>query len=339
MKTRNMVVEYQNLIFQPPVPKDSLFQQACSNDETTITHWLDTWIANIKSNHESHGPFSENGLGQLFGQYRHRPVIVAGSGPSLKYNADELKNRNGIPLVSCLHNFHFFEDRGVEPEYYVTLDAGDVTVEEVSEGGLKDESFYWDLTKNRSLIAFIGTSPKLIEKWQGKIYWFNAPVPGDEYIKRVDEIEKFHTLVSNGGNVLGGCLYISKGFFGAGSIIFTGADFSFGYDRKFHGWDSKYDQNMGNCVPLVDVFGNKIPTWQSYANFKGWFDWVALHVPGIYINCSEGGCLGSYPDGNLNSFKYMDLKDCIAMYSMCDNLKEQSVNPKVEGPDGMKILF
>jgi hypothetical protein len=126
---------------------------------------------------------------------------------------------------------------------------------------------------------------------------------------------------------------------GAGSVIFVGADFCFGYDKKFHSWDSKYDAKMGYCVPAIDVFGNRVPTWQSYANFKAWFDWVSLRVPGIYINATEGGCLGSYPDGNLFSIKVMDLKDVVKMYSMHEHLQAQSLDPTIEGDEGKKILF
>jgi len=339
VKKREIICDYQPLIFSPPKPKDDLYRQACSNDEATINHWREIWLNNISANHENLGPFKDKGVGNLFGKHKGQPVIIAGSGPSLRFNAHELKNKDFIPLVSCLHNFHYLEDNGVPADYYVSLDAGPVTVEEVSEGGQKTPEEYWEITKDRVLIAFIGSDPKLIEKWQGEIYWFAAPIPDQEFQDKVDEIEVFHTNVSNGGNVLGACLYIAKAFLGAGSIVFIGADFSFGYDRRFHGWDSKYDEKMGQCVPLTDIFGVKVPTWPTYSNFKGWFDWVTMHVPGIYINASEGGCLGSYPEGNLNSLRYMDLKDCIEMYTMSDKIREQAINPSVGGIEGKKILF
>lgn len=339
MKTREIALEYQELIFQPPETTASMYQQACSNDGGTINYWRDIWLKNIRVNHEKHGPFKENGIGHLFGRCRYQPVIIAGSGPSLKYNADKLKDRNGIILVSCLHNFHYLEDVGASPDFYVSLDAGPVTIEEVSEGGSLSPEEYWEKTKDRTLIAFIGSDPELIDKWQGKIYWFQAPIPDQIYMDETKKIENFNQLVSTGGNVLGVCLYISKAWFGSGATIFVGADFSFGYDRKFHSWSSKYDAKMGRCIPQVDIYGNKVPTWQSYANFKKWFDYISLKVPGIYINASEGGCLGSYPQGNLNSFRYMDLDQVIDMYSMCDKIKEQAINPECEGEASIKVLF
>ena len=329
-------LEYQNYIEHPPVPASHLYSQACQNDGVTIDSWRPIWIANIRANHERFGPFKDRSVGKFWGQLKQKPVIIAGSGPSLKYNGHELANRDGIPLVSCLHNFHFFEDLGAAPEFYVTLDAGEVTVEEVSEGGSKSPEEYWAMTKHRKLLAFIGTHPKLLEKWQGEIYFFNAPVPDLAYMEEIEKIEPFHCYVGNGGNVLGACLYLAKGFFGGNPICFVGADFSFSYDKKFHGWKSKYDQSLGYTVRAVDVFGNRVHTWQSYANFKAWFDCIALKVPGIWINATEGGCFGAYPEGNLMAVKQMELNQFLGMYRMHEELRDQAEAPAAAS---RKLLF
>ncbi len=115
-----------------------------------------------------------------------------------------------------------------------------------------------------------------------------------------------------------------------------GADFSFSYLDKFHGWDSKYDANIGACVRMTDVYGNSVKSWQSYANFKAWFDWLAQTVPGNYINCTEGGTFGAYPGGNIRHVVQMDLADCLAVYNMCDTLKEQCLD---SATPNKRILF
>ena len=340
MVKREIICEYQQLMLRPPVAPEQLYQQAVRNDNPTIEAWRDIWVKNIQTNHARFGSFKEHGLGNLFGKYRYMPVIIAGSGPSLKFNAHELKERGGVPLVSCLHNFHYFEDMGVAPDYYVSLDAGPLAVDEVaSEGGEHDADYYWGLTKNRTLIAFIGTDPKLFEKWQGKVYLYNAMIPDAAYQEASDKLELFHTWVSNGGNVLGACLYISKAIFGASTIAFVGADFSFGYDKKFHSWDSKYDAKMGVVSYMFDIYGHKVATWPSYSNFKAWFDFICMRVPGDWVNCSEGGCLGSYADGNLASLKYMDLRDYLSGLNMCDKVKAQCIDPACEGDAGKTLLF
>ena len=338
MRKEELILEYQNVIAAAPASGQQLYAQSCSNDTVTVNAWRDTWISNIKANKAFIGSFKDNSLGQLWGKHQFMPAIVAGSGPSLKRNAAELANKGAIPLISCLHNFHYFEDLGVKVDYYVSLDGGPVTIEEVSEGGSKSPDEYWALTKDRVLLAYIGSHPDLIKKWQGKIYFYNVPVPDASMMKEVEAIEPFFTCIGTGGNVLGACLYISKAILGCNPITFIGADFCFGtgysdagqLQHNFHAWNSKYDKNLGQFLYITDVFGIKRKTWQSYANFKAWFDYVAQTVPGTYYNCSEGGCLGSYPEGNIAAFKYMDLKEFFVMCNLNSHIRPQCEQPDQE---------
>lgn len=344
LKTVEMVLEYQPIIPGPPQAKEALHSQACSNDAGTISHWHKTWVDNIKANKARFGSFKEHSVGEFFGSYRYQPAIVAGSGPSLKRNAHKLKDRQGIPLISCLHNFHFLEDLNLAPEFYVSLDAGELTIEEVYEGGSKTPDEYWARSKDRTLLCYIGTSPKLLEKWQGKVCFFNAPVPDRNFIEETDKIERFNLYFATGGNVLGACLYTAKGLLGCGSVIFVGADFSFSYpkledgkkEHTFHSWKSKYDKDIGQCMVVRDIFGMPVKTWPSYYNFKNYFDWFACHVGGELINASEGGCLGAYSEGNINQFKYMDLEDALAQFTRFNEVREPMLNPDVEY---RKILY
>lgn len=331
-----MVLDYQNNIETPPMTVAQMHAQSASLDGPTINHWENIWLDNMRANKAKFGSFAERSIGKLYNYFRYKPCVIAGAGPSLKKNGHLLKEKGEIGLISCLHNFHYFEDRDVDVDFYVTLDAGPVTVEEVYEGGKNTPEWYWERTKEKTLLAFIGTHPSLLEKWQGKIYFFNAPIGKDDYVKKMDEIEVFNANVSSGGNVLGACLYIAKGFMGANPIAFVGADFSFSYMRKFHAWDSKYDATLGHVIKMTDVFGNKVLSWQSYANFKAWFDAVALRVPGIWINCTEGGTLGAFPEGNMIAIRQMKLKDFFYMYTLHSHLEEQALNPQAKEK---KILF
>lgn len=337
VRVQEIPLYFNKEIPTPPAQvANQLYKQACSNDELTLQSWMGKWIAQYEYNQKHFGPFKERGLGKMHGIYKNKPCVIVGSGPSLKFTAPKLLNRGDIPVVSCLHNFHYLEDLGVNPEWYVSLDAGDVVIEEVYEGGKQSPDFYWERTKERKLACFVGTSPRLLEKWKGEVYFFNAPIPSDAYQKKVSELEPFYTYISNGGNVLGACLYIAKGIFGALPIVFMGADFAFGYDRKFHAWDSKYDANLGNYITLTDVFGNQVLSWQSYANFKAWFEYVAINVPGIYINCTEGGTFGAYPEGNISAVKQMVFEKFLAMAKVSELLENQCKNPEIKDD---RVLF
>lgn len=336
MRQALIKLEYQPYVDAPPVQPQQLYQQACSNDNSTISYWEETWLKNIRANKKKFGSFKEFGVGQLHGQHAGKACILVGSGPSLKYNAHELLNNKCLPVISCLHNFHYLEELGVNVDYYVSLDAGPVVIDEVTEGGTKPEDWYWERSRSKKLICFIGTDPKLLDKWQGEVYFFNAPVPSERYMGKVDEMEKFKTYISNGGNVLGGCAYIAKGILGCNVNVFIGADFSFSYESKFHGWDSKYDANMGQTVLMRDVYGIPVKSWQSYANFKAWFDWLAQTVPGIYINATEGGTFGAYNNGNIRAVIQMPLKNALQMLQMHEELRQQCEDPENAS---LKLLF
>ena len=135
-----------------------------------------------------------------------------------------------------------------------------------------------------------------------------------------DKVEKYNLLLSGGGNVLGSAFYAAKCVMGATTIMFLGADFSFGYDKKFHAWDSKYDKT-GQSIRVTDIYGNRVHTWQSYNNFKVWFDLKACQVPGIYINCSSGGTFGSYDQGNIKQVIQMPLQKALEMHRIPDFIK------------------
>ena len=327
-----ILLEFQSYIMEPPVSPQKAHEQACRADDATIKHWRETWLSNIKINKDNFGSFKDNGIGLLHGIAENRPAIIAGAGPSLKHVAHKLKDRpKGMLLVSCLHNFHYLEEAEADVDYYVTLDAGPITIKEVSEGGSKSESEYWDMTEGKTLIAYIGTHPDLLRKWKGKIYFYNAPIPNEEINNLVSEIEPFHSYIESGGCVLGTCMFFAKGYLGSQVSIFVGADFSFSNTDKtmFHAWNSDYDKNIGHCINAVDVFGNKVKTWLSYYNFKLFFEVAAQRVPGIYINATEGGILGAHRDGNIIHIKQMWLDQVYDMFSIERHKKGQALNPEI----------
>jgi hypothetical protein len=335
-KKAEVFLEYNPVIQSPPVSNQQLYHQSCSNDSPTIERWRDDWLKNIKANYDRFGGFQDKGIGKFYNFMAGRPVIIAGAGPSLKKNAEQFKGRPAhVGLVSCLHNFHFMEDIGANVDFYVTLDAGPVTIEEVYEGGTRSPDEYWAATKGKKLLAFIGTHPDLLAKWQGEVFFFNAPVPDNAYHEGT-EYTKFYQYLGTGGNVLGACFYFAKAWLCASAIIFTGADFSFSYTYKFHGWDSKYDKDLGQYLLANDIYGNKVKTWRSYHNFAAWFNCICNSVPGIYINCTEGGILGAFPEGNIAAIRQMDLDDCLRMFGMSSELKEQAEHPEI---DTKKLLF
>lgn len=86
---------------------------------------------------------------------------------------------------------------------------------------------------------------------------------------------------------------------------------------------------------VIDVFGMPRKTWQSYHQFKSWFDHRCMTVPGLYINATEGGTLGAYPEGNVDQILQKSLKEVIQMYSLSEEVRANFETVTEE----RKILF
>ena len=328
--------EFQNYIPAPPRSKESLRSTYQQNDELTVNSWWAEWKANKIENWKSFD-ILKNSVMSEHPKWAYRPCIIAGSGPSLKRNAQHLLNRKGIGMVSCLHNFGFFHDMGIRPDYYLNLDAGDITIPEMSQGGGKGEDYYWDASAEYTLVTALHCNPKLHKKWKGKILWFDTALQGmNEAIEaECPGIRDLNVFLQTGGNTLGASHYLAKAVLGANPLIFVGADLSFSHDRKFHPFDSPYDKQFAGVVPCTDVFGYRVATWPSYFGFKTWFEHMALgglgNRPGTYINATEGGILGAYPEGNMMQIPQRRLAEVITEYTMHD------VMPKIVA-DKTKIM-
>lgn len=318
IKTLEIDVLLQPLIEAPPPQLGSLYDRSCSADQVTVESWRKIWIDHTRANKEQFKSFADHSIGKLHNINHQKPVIVCGSGPSLKTSIPALKANATSPakvmVVSCLHNFGYFEDEGFHADYYMTLDSGKIVMSDVYEGRKQKPEHYWEATKGKKLLATIMSDPELLAKWQGEIYLFSCLIPDDEIRKVFKEIEHFSHYVSSGGNALGGSMYVAKAIFGSDVIHYVGADFCFDYNNTFHSYKTHYDA-IGQYVLWPDIYGIPRKTWQSYLNFKFWFDHIALNVPGRWVNCSEG-LLGAYQGGNLRQFQYLDLHSALLPYRL-----------------------
>jgi len=246
----------------------------------------------------------------------------------LKRNARELINKpKDMPIVSCLHNFGYFVDNDIPCDYYLTLDAGDVVIPEMMEGGSeRDRTKYLKATETKTLISGLVSPPELFKNWKGDVVFFNATIPDEKYMEEMAKTTKNKWVYSVGGNTLGACFYHAAYIFGCNPIGLVGADFAFDYMHKFHSWDSAYDSQFQGVVPVTDVYGHRRHSWQSYVNFKNWFEFQALGGQGSHfiqmVNCTEGGILGSYPDGNIMQIKQLRLCDFLDSYTRWQKLKD-----------------
>lgn len=327
------------VIDAPPQTTQDMYKQACSNDGVTVESWRKIWIDNYRINHEKFGPFGEKSIGKFHNHYRHKPCIIAGSGAALSRNVKHLKDRKGIPFISPMHNFAYLHDHDAHPDFYVSLDAGKIVIPDVTDGATNgtDPQRYWDETRNHTLFAYCATDPEALAKWQGEIYFFNSVIPADDIVKAQEAIEPFRHYVSTGGNVTGCSTYIAKVLMGANPIIWVGCNYSFSYDRRFHPWKTA-GMKMGNVTRCMDIYGNSVPSWQSYINFARFLHYLACTIPGTYINASEEGILGAYPEGLIKQIAQKPLGYVIEEFNMSNEAKIQLPSGEIK-PIDLKAVW
>lgn len=327
-KTIDIELELQPTIPAPPVSQQDLYKRACAGDGVTVNTWKETWIKNYKACVEKFGDLGEKSMGKLYGINRHKAAVCLASGPSLRDSFDALRRnqaqKHPVLVVSALHNYALLKDEGIKVDYWLTMDGGDIVMDDSTEFGTKDKEYYWESTKDEKLVALCFSPPTLWDKWKGEIYLCAAMQPDEGLKKEIENIQVFNHFLSAGGNVGGGLVYLAKAVFGSEKIMMCGYDFCFDYDLKFHPVKSKYDnfngKGAGETVPWPDCYGVPRRTWGSYLGFKFWFDWLVCTVPGDWVSCS-GGLMGAYKEGNIAQLKYMSLKDALLPYWLADEVR------------------
>ncbi len=299
----------------------------------TVAYWRDKWLSNLRANREHYGPFSHRSLGKLWGILKNQPAIVVGAGPSLKKNVADLKRarEQGIKVLACLHSFSFLHDNGVEPDYYVSVDAAPEVADLMSRGGRETPEYYLRKTKRHILLASTTTHPETLRAWQGDVLFGHCLSGDNQFEREAKAIDDFNTNLSTGGNVLGACFYIAKSIMGANPIIFVGADLAYAPDGQFYAAGHTYDYEKVDKGDIVaqDIFGQQVRTHRAFFHFKTWFDHVCRRVPGIYINATEGGILGAYEQGNLACYQFLSLKRVLHMYRIHDHTVMQCEEPQL----------
>lgn len=335
-----MILSFQPYVTQAPVNKDQQWDQACSADKTTSDAWRDTWLDHIKRN-ISENDADARTVGEMYGDYAYLPALCVASGPSIKKNFQHIKKvPEKIPVISCLHSFHKFVDTQTRCNAFVTLDAGDIVLKELSEGGEKPSQYYWDATKDYTLVSGLVTPPELIRRWKGEIRFFNATIPDDDFMDQLPKITKNQWVYSVGGNTFGAAMYHAAWVWGCRELALVGADYAFDYMHKFHAWDTDYDTQFQGLVPCTDVYGNRVYSWPSYQNFRAWTE---FQCQGAYanhhiriVNCTEGGTLGAYPHGNVMWIEQKTLLDWIDQNKRWESYREQI---EKRGPGNYLVMW
>lgn len=224
------------------------------------------------------------------------PAIIVGGGPSLDKNVDLLKNlRNKALIVASDSTLKMLLSKGIKPHIVVVTDA------EWGEWGNPFENLPMS-TKDILLVVEVFANRKILESWEGDIYFYaTGGVEGNPLSEIVEQEFCGHPVgkLACGGNVSSTAFSLAVGIFKCDPIIMIGVDLGY-YDQKFHhskGMDVPH--NVGNERVVEDIFGRKMLTTPVFQAYRYWFERMACgnldpnqgKVNGTLINATEGGQL------------------------------------------------
>jgi len=274
----------------------------------------DEWNVNTKANmdklHASNSVWKMKGM---FFPPDDKAVVIVGASPCLKRDVEKLKACDDDFSVFCVNSaLKFMLDHGVKPDFVVALDSD-------------DEDIYSHLdvdSKDLTLIASNVVSPRVLDKWQGKI-WFMPYYGATPDLNRKVR-GRLGKTVPIGGNALGTTVAMAIEVFYARIIVLAASECC--YDKQYYPSKTIARNNAKPTEFFVkDINGNNRVTTVALHTYKLWLERLALEVsPKIKIIDTSEGILGRRED---RSYIYTyELSDIIGRIKEAANKKREIIN-------------
>jgi hypothetical protein len=257
---------------------------------------------NISNYEENEGILKEsNGITDLADFNIGKSIILVAAGPSLNKNIRYLKAAyRKIPILCVDAAFPILLKNKIEPDIVFIVDTK--PVQEI----FFRESYPGIRTK---LAAASCVHKKVIEAWKGEFYFFNAFGSDEDHEIQLKHGKDFGSL-GVGGNVSSAVLWFSIAFSGSSRIIFVGHDFSYQNIQNYYarGTVDEMAADKKKRLPTWDIYGKTVFQDLSLKSYKEWTERtirdLKTEIENLggkieFINCTEGGTLGTTPEPNI----------------------------------------
>jgi len=237
------------------------------------------WIKNAK---ENSGRINKT-IADLWKTKDYGEGISVAAGPSLENDFNDLvKMRKHRELICVDASLKFLIQKGLTPDFCVTTDFSDkiLFMLEGKDGSLID-------TSHIKLVANVITHPKVIEAWEGEIYWFVMMnnVYDIDHQKFIDDMHALETKVgaklAPGGNVSSIALGFGLSVRNYNKLLLYGHDFCWKPDGDFYaGGEFKElekermekEGTAGTIFEDINTNGEKVFTNLSLQQFARWHE-------------------------------------------------------------------
>lgn len=215
-----------------------------------------------------------------------KAAVIVGASPCLKRDVEILKKctRKDFAIFSVNSALKYLLSNGVKPDYVVALDSDDHDIHE-----------HLDVDSSKlTLICSNVVSPRVIDDWKGKVWFF--PYLGMKKELRPKVGRRLGKSLPVGGNTLNTTVSMAVNIFGARIIILVASECCY---SKYYYVDKRIARNNNPATEFYvnDVDGNRRVTTTALFTYKIWLEEMAKHIhPHIKIIDTSFGILGKRDD-------------------------------------------
>ena len=283
------------------MPSEEHDRLASEINANTVEQRIKGWVDNLKANLK----YLQGGYGivSLIGTLANVPVIVVGSGPTLDWNITALQGLETKAMIICAGSaLAALQNAGVHPHFALMSDSWANNLRSLNGVDIPKYNFVVD--------SFV--HPIIAEALQGakRLYWYHTPtIEGCPFTGALKEWTGFIGEMASGGCGLTAAWSLGSTVCAGNPDILVGVPEAY-YDPHQHYakvvTDTHGVTTYATTVEITtDAQGVRCYTNKAYKSFALWFEDAFLRIPGIHINCSEGGII---KEGCLT----MSLEDCKA---------------------------
>lgn len=282
------------------------FNNGCCVPEN---EWDDNTAANL---HRLNKDNSVWNFERAFVSPNDKAVVIVGASPCLERDVETLKKCGKKDFaIFCVNSaLKFLLAHDVKPDYVVALDSDDHDIHEHLDVDSKD----------LTLIASNVLSPRVLDDWKGKIWFFPYLGMPDKKL-RPKVTRRLGKSIPVGGNTLNTTISMAVNIFGARILILVASECC--YDKHYYVQkDIARNNNKVTEFYTVDVDGNRRVTTTALFTYKIWLEGMAAHIhPHIKIIDTSFGILGKRDDKS--AIYVYPLEEIIAKVKQAANKKRR----------------
>lgn len=219
-----------------------------------------------------------------------KAFVFIGSSPAIKKNCQLLLDceRDAFVVITCNGALPYLDSMGLKPDFVFAVEARDHIL---SDFNVSDRSF--------PLVVSPFICPQVYDIWDGNIYTYmmtGGKKFDAEFTKDLNGEEK----EAGGGNVINTSIYWALRYLGMRHAILIGVSLCY-YDDYY--WDGRSTEfvnqpldNLKQWYRAIDINGNVVATTPALTMYKVWLETLSRHANITFINATEDGILGVYPE-------------------------------------------